>query len=80
MSNQFDASNRKKLYLFTGALIASLVVGIIWEILEYAMGLSQYTPGFVFDTVTDLINDVTGGILTWALVSQLFIKRETKVQ
>lgn len=67
-------SQRKKLLLFVVALLTSLLIGMIWEILEYSMGLIQNTPELVFDTVSDLIDDVSGGILAWALANRIFIR------
>lgn len=53
-------------------LIVVLIMGISWEILEYAFDLSGLDFIHRADTIMDIINDVLGGILAiiiWKLTS-----------
>jgi hypothetical protein len=57
------------------ALLASLIVGIAWEFLEYAYGLSGLDPIHRFDAIKDLLNDMMGGVIS-LLVWDLFIHKK----
>lgn len=67
-------SSRAGLYLFLGAGIAAFSVGAYWEVLEHLYSLSKYTPNYVFDSVSDIINDTAGGMFAWALTWRWFTK------
>jgi hypothetical protein len=48
--------------LFWGSLIA---IAIGWEFFEYVTRLSTSQPHFWVDTLHDLVNDMTGGVIIW---------------
>ncbi len=64
------------------ALIITLIVGVAWEFLEHAYGLSGLDIAHRGDTVTDLVNDTTGGVIAiiiWELISVKYrIKNTTR--
>ncbi len=68
-------SPRAKIYLFLAAGISAFSVGAYWEVLEHLYNLSKYTPDYVFDSVSDIINDTAGGILAWVLTWRWFAKK-----
>lgn len=49
---------------FITGLVGALFVGILWEFLEFAFGLSGLGLEYRFDTFKDLMNDMIGGVLT----------------
>lgn len=51
-------------YLFV-AVLGGLLIGILWEISEYMLGISRIGTGFVLDTTTDLVMDVFGALLAY---------------
>jgi uncharacterized BrkB/YihY/UPF0761 family membrane protein len=42
-----------------------LVVGAGWEIAEYGLGISHYSPGFISDTISDVSMDMLGALIVW---------------
>lgn len=53
-------------------LLATLVVGLIWEVFEYANGISLVQDeDFVLDTLLDLFFDLTGGTIGYYLINRL---------
>ena len=71
----FFSKNTKKKPSLWIALLAALIVGVLWEILEYAYGLAGLDSIHRFDTIKDLLNDMTGGVLS-LLVWDLFIHKK----
>jgi hypothetical protein len=50
------------------ALLGGLLVGILWEALEFSLGVSKLGPNFVPDTANDLLMDLIGiliAYMTW---------------
>ncbi len=47
---------------------AALVVGILWEVFEYQIGLIAYSPWYVNDTLADIFMDILGGGAGFAMV------------
>lgn len=52
------------------SIICVLVIGIGWEIFEYANGLTQSTESYSLDTVHDLISDTLGALVAGGLAIQ----------
>lgn len=52
-------------------LFVVLCIGILWEVFEYVVGFSVYEPGFVVDTVLDIIMDLIGGALGYGIVQSV---------
>lgn len=63
----FQVPRRRDITIF----LASLAVGVAWEVFEYAVGLTRGEIGFVFDTAHDLLNDVAGGLLAALIITRL---------
>ncbi|MES3005748.1 MAG: hypothetical protein V4664_02255 [Patescibacteria group bacterium] len=54
--------------LFFVAILGGLLVGTLWELIEYLFGVSHLGPRFVWDTFVDLIMDMVGAAsayITW---------------
>lgn len=47
------------------ALLGGLLVGILWEIIEFWFGVSKLGPNFITDTITDLSMDVVGAFIAY---------------
>lgn len=56
------------------ALGAALGIGIVWECIEYAFGLSGLSRELRFDTLADIVNDMIGGVIS-LIIWDLFIKK-----
>jgi len=52
------------------SIICVLVIGIGWEIFEYANGLTQSTESYSLDTIHDLISDTLGALVAGGLAMQ----------
>ncbi len=50
---------------FFATLCAVLVVGLTWEVYEYIVG--PILPGYAIDTAIDIVMDILGGTLGYAL-------------
>jgi hypothetical protein len=55
-------------------ILASFVVGVVWELLENHYGLSGLSAYFIFDTLKDLINDMIGGVLSYIVWNLCYMK------
>lgn len=53
---------------FVFVLGAVLVIGLVWEVFEFALGLSIAEPNFVSDTVVDLAMDLLGAVLAYGMI------------
>ena len=49
------------------AFIGAFVIGVIWEIAEFALHISRYSPNFFQDTFSDLLFDIAGGVVAYFL-------------
>lgn len=47
------------------ALVAAFVIGILWEVFEYAAGISYQEAGYWSDTLSDIAMDVAGGLAAY---------------
>lgn len=47
------------------AIISAIIVGIVWEVIEYYFGLSGLNEIHRTDTLFDLVNDTFGGFLAF---------------
>jgi hypothetical protein len=45
------------------AILASLSIGILWEIFEYTTKLTFTSGNYVSDTISDVIMDMVGGVI-----------------
>lgn len=50
------------------AVLITLVIGVLWEAYEFAIGLSSAEPKFVGDTVTDLAMDIVGALGAYGMM------------
>ncbi len=48
-------------------LLSALVIGIAWEFLENAYGVSGLNAVYRFDTIKDIVDDMMGGVISLAL-------------
>lgn len=46
-------------------ILGVLLIGIIWEIVEYKLHISRYASNFISDTTTDLIMDFLGALISY---------------
>lgn len=46
-------------------VVSVLLVGVAWEIFEYAYNIAQSTEGYVADTFHDLLMDALGALVAW---------------
>lgn len=53
------------------SICGALLIGFIWEIMEYVFHISHLGPGFIADTASDLIMDIIGGIIAYFLWTKL---------
>ncbi len=54
---------------FAHVCVAILVVGLLWELFEYSIGIWAHEPGFISDTLLDLVMDVIGAILGYGILN-----------
>jgi hypothetical protein len=52
-------------------LLFVFCVGIAWELFEIGAGISIHEPGFVTDTILDLIMDLAGGFIGYVVVRSI---------
>ncbi len=63
--------------IFAAGIVGALIIGIAWEFLERAYGLSGFSGTFIFDTLKDLVNDMMGGIIA-AMIWELSLLRSLR--
>ena len=51
-------------------VLGTLIIGCLWEVFEYSLGLSVDAQGYAFDTVSDIVLDVAGGLLGYLIFSR----------
>lgn len=62
-----DVSSRR--HIFWIALCGSLLIGVIWEVYEYATGMTfAASDTYVLDTFSDLLSDICGGLLAFLIL------------
>lgn len=49
----------------TPMLLCVLIVGLVWELFEIAIGIPLIEPDFEIDMWGDLLNDLIGGAIGW---------------
>ena len=49
------------------AFLGAFMIGIIWEIAEFMLHISRYSPRFFQDTFSDLLFDFAGGVVSYFL-------------
>ena len=64
-------SESRRLLFVLGAV---MLISVLWELFEFSIGFMQ-EPGYVFDTVHDLVNDLGGGILGYLFALRLLAPR-----
>lgn len=52
------------------SVVAVIIIGIGWEIFEYANGLTESTESYPLDVLHDLISDILGSILAGIIGSR----------
>ena len=58
---------REKYLRFWPVLMSVLVVGILWEVFEYKIGIPFLELNYTTDTVGDLIMDILGGVIGYGM-------------
>ncbi len=53
---------------FIHICIAIAVVGLSWEFFEYSIGIWAQEPGFVSDTLLDLVMDTVGAVFGYGVL------------
>jgi hypothetical protein len=53
------------------SLLFVFCIGVLWELFEIGAGISIHEPGFVADTVIDLIMDLAGGFVGYTIVQNV---------
>ena len=62
----FPVSHR---FIFLFLITVALSVGVGWEFFELATKTSFLNaPGFIFDTVKDIVNDTLGSLAAWYFI------------
>lgn len=46
----------------------TLLVGVLWEVFEYVLGISQAEPNFQVDSMLDLTMDTVGACLAYGMM------------
>ncbi len=49
-------------------ILAVLVIGVLWEVFEYVIGISIREPNFVLDSSLDLFADIVGGFVACGII------------
>ena len=49
------------------AFLGAFAIGVVWEIAEFALHVSRYSPRFFQDTLSDLLFDIAGGVVAYFL-------------
>ena len=49
-------------------LYGVLIVGALWEVFEYVLGISLVERNFAFDTTKDLTMDLVGGLAVYGIM------------
>jgi hypothetical protein len=61
---------------FWAALLGALIIGIAWEVYEYAAGVTYALDAYTFDTATDLVMDLVGALVPVWYVRRGLIKEQ----
>ena len=56
---------------FWTTFLCVLFVGVVWEIFEITTGIMVFEPGYVTDTVSDLLMDCIGGVIGYYVVQSV---------
>jgi len=74
---QWYASRYPRIVLILPTLAVVLMVGISWEIFEMLIGAPREAD-FAFDTSLDILMDVLGGIVGYAVSAYILARRAGK--
>ena len=55
----------KKTFLVT--IVFAVLVGVFWEVFEYAIGIVEYSSKYTNDTILDILMDILGGATGFAV-------------
>ncbi len=53
---------------FVRIVALTLLVGVLWEVFEYVLGISRVEPNFHFDSTLDLVMDVVGACIAYGMM------------
>jgi hypothetical protein len=75
ISNRIKTDTLRKqssLNVFLYGMVFVITIGVLWEVFEYVLGVAMTKGNYLFDTLSDLANDVLGG----ALAALFFIRKD----
>lgn len=49
-------------------IVLTLVVGVLWEVFEYVLGISRVEPHFQLDSTLDLVMDIVGACIAYGMM------------
>ncbi len=63
----FNRQTNFVIFLLT-SIFFTFIIAVVWEIFEFQIGFTSYSQDYFFDTVSDLLVGVSGGMLAsiWA--------------
>jgi hypothetical protein len=64
---------------YTKILIGVLIVGILWEVLEWMYGLSGLSVLYRYDVIKDIVDDLIGGLGACLIWKKYMHTSETEI-
>jgi hypothetical protein len=61
---------------FVILFLCAVGIGAVWEIFEYTSGLTSGEPGYWFDTLKDLGDDILGALVAWGVYFFLYARKD----
>ncbi len=76
-SGHFFKGPKRRAFILVLVVASVFVLGVVWEVFEYANAITDSHEGYIQDVVNDLILDSCGGALAALLASSRRRKIET---
>ncbi|MEK9177375.1 MAG: hypothetical protein AAB923_03700 [Patescibacteria group bacterium] len=70
LAYEFVAATRRTRARFVLVMAAVLIVGLLWEYFEYAIGVTKGQAGYWQDTAGDIVMDILGGATAYLTMSR----------